>query len=96
MSIRLIDLRLGGVLDETDLNALMAACDDYREATTQLLLQSLWHSWHSRLRMRSRIRALRTQVEALHQRQQAAMTLLTSPEHTRAIEQILAVGPGEA
>ncbi len=47
--IRLVDLRVGGVLGNS-LDDLMAACEEYREATTQLLLQGLWHPWLTRLR----------------------------------------------
>ncbi|MET7463210.1 hypothetical protein [Nonomuraea sp. NPDC005501] len=94
--LRLIDFRLGGVLDEADLDALTAAGDDYREVTTQLLLQALWHPWRSRLRMRARLRALRAQAKALHRRQQAALTILARPEHTLALDQALALDPGQA
>ncbi|MBO2449168.1 hypothetical protein J4573_18840 [Actinomadura barringtoniae] len=81
-----VDRRLGGVLDEADRDALMAACDDYREAATQLLLQALWHPWAGRLRMRARVRRLRVQVEALHRRQEAAMAVLAGPagQHLRS------------
>lgn len=84
--LRLVDLHLGHVLDEADLDALTAACDDYREATTQLLLQALWHPWRSRLRLRFRLRALRKQVTALHERRQAAMAVLSGPEHPLALD----------
>ncbi|MEU7260561.1 hypothetical protein AB0B21_32830 [Streptomyces rimosus] len=73
--IRLADQRVGGVLGES-LEELMSACAEYREATAQLLLQALWHPWQVRWRMTVRIRALRTEVEALHRKQQAAVTLL--------------------
>ncbi|MFI9230838.1 hypothetical protein [Streptomyces rimosus] len=73
--IRLADQRVGGVLGES-LEELMTACAEYREATAQLLLQALWRPWQVRWRMTVRIRALRTEVEALHRKQQAAVTLL--------------------
>ncbi|MGR6916288.1 hypothetical protein ACU635_18775 [[Actinomadura] parvosata] len=92
--LRLVDLRLGGVLDEADLDALAAACDGYREATTQLLLQALWHPWWSRLRMRARLRALRAEANALHRRQQAALSALGGPEHAPALSAL--TGPEHA
>ncbi|WP_234318027.1 hypothetical protein [Streptomyces rimosus] len=73
--IRLADQRVGGVLGES-LEELMTACAEYREATAQLLLQALWHPWQIRWRMTARIRALRTAVEALHHKQQEAISLL--------------------
>ncbi|WP_208853217.1 hypothetical protein [Streptomyces albofaciens] len=82
--IRLADLRVGGVLGES-LDELMTACAEYREATAQLLLQALWHPWQSRWRMSARIRALRTAVEALHHRQEAALSLLARPPHARTL-----------
>ncbi|RJL36210.1 hypothetical protein D5H75_02455 [Bailinhaonella thermotolerans] len=94
--VRLIDARLGGLLDEADLDALTAAGDDYREATTQLLLQTLWHPWRSRPRLRARLRALRAQATALHGRRQAALAVLATPEHTLALGQALAPSPGQA
>ncbi|MER7210563.1 hypothetical protein [Streptosporangium sp. NPDC000239] len=94
--LRLIDSRLGGALDEASLDALVTAGDDYLEATTQLLLQALWHPWRSRLRMRARLRALRAQAKALHRRQQAAMAILAGPEHTRALDQALTLSPDRA
>jgi hypothetical protein len=85
--IRLIDSHLGGPLDQADLDALTTACDDYREATTQLLLQALWHPWRTRVRMRPRLRALQAQAKALHQRQQAALTILTASEYQLTLDQ---------
>jgi hypothetical protein len=76
--IRLIDLRLGGVLGES-LEELMTRCEDYRRSTTQLLLLALWHPWQTRVRMHARIRALRQGVDELHRRQEAAMSILAQP-----------------
>ncbi|UBU17879.1 hypothetical protein [Nonomuraea gerenzanensis] len=94
--LRLVDSCLGGVLDEADLDALSAACDDYREATTQLLLQALWHPWRSRLRRRARLRALRARAAELGRRQQAALEVLAAPEHALALGQALALEPRQA
>jgi hypothetical protein len=91
--IRLIDLRLGGVLGDEKLDALMGACDDYREATVQLLLRALWHPWQSRLRMHARIHTLRGQAATLHHRQQTAIALLARPEHTRTLAQRIGSAP---
>jgi hypothetical protein len=82
--IRLIDLRLGGVLGES-LEELMTQCEDYRRSTAQLLLRALWHPWQTRVRMHTRIRALRQDVDALHRGQQAAMAILAQPENTDAL-----------
>ncbi|MFJ1566636.1 hypothetical protein ACIOG8_20860 [Streptomyces erythrochromogenes] len=56
--IRVIDLRLGGVLGES-LEELMTQCEEYRRATAQHLLRVLWHPWRTRLRMRAHLRVLR-------------------------------------
>jgi hypothetical protein len=77
--IRLIDLRLDGVLGES-LEELMTRCEDYRRSTAQLLLQALWRPWRTRLRMRVRLRALRRDVAALHHSQEAAMSVLARPD----------------
>jgi hypothetical protein len=74
--IRLVDLRAGGVLGEP-LDALVTACEEYRQATAQLLLQALWHPWLARCRMYGRLRGLRRAVDALHHRQQEAVAALT-------------------
>jgi hypothetical protein len=74
--IRLVDLRAGGVLGDA-LDALVAACEEYRQATAQLLLQALWHPWQARCRMYGRVRALRRAVDVLHRRQQEAVAALT-------------------
>ncbi|MET9296918.1 hypothetical protein [Streptomyces sp. NPDC003077] len=87
--IRLVDLRVGGVLGES-LDELTSLCAEYREATAQLLLQALWHPWQIRWRMRARVRALRTAVEALHHKQQEAVSLLTRSPRTRTLAQQLA------
>ncbi|MFD8339883.1 hypothetical protein ACFV42_45885 [Streptomyces solisilvae] len=86
--IRLIDLRLGGVLGDS-LEELMTRCEEYRQATAQHLLQALWHPWQTRLRMRARLRALRQDVDALHHRQEAAMSVLAQLEHTDALAERL-------
>ncbi|GAB2804226.1 hypothetical protein [Streptomyces daliensis] len=87
--IRLVDLRVGGVLGES-LDGLMTACEEYREATAQLLLRALWQPWRSRWRMRARIRALRAAARALEREQGAAVALLAQPPHTRTLAQRLA------
>ncbi|TWV41936.1 hypothetical protein FRZ03_20095 [Streptomyces misionensis] len=86
--IRLIDQRLGGVLG-VSLEELMAQCEEYRQATAQHLLRALWHPWQTRLRMRARLRALRQDVDALHRRQEAAMSVLARLEHTTALAERL-------
>lgn len=86
--IRVIDLRLGGVLGES-LEELMTRCEEYRQATTQHLLRALWHPWQARLRMRARLHVLRQDVDALHRRQEAAMSVLAQPEHSRALAERL-------
>ncbi|GAA0543951.1 hypothetical protein GCM10010390_52570 [Streptomyces mordarskii] len=86
--IRVIDLRLGGVLGES-LEELMTQCERYRQATAQHLLRALWHPWQTRLRMRARVRALRQDVAALHRRQEAAMSVLAQPEHIDALTERL-------
>jgi hypothetical protein len=90
--IRLIDLRVGGVLGET-LEELMTRCEDYRRSTAQLLLQALWHPWQVRLRMHARVRALRRDVDALRHRQQAAMSILAQPEIADALVERLGPHP---
>ncbi|GAU65907.1 hypothetical protein SSP35_02_02760 [Streptomyces sp. NBRC 110611] len=87
-AIELIDVRLGGVLGES-LDELMAHSEAYRQATAQHLLRALWHPWQTRLRLRARLRALRQDVDALHRRQQAAMSVLAQPEHTQALAERL-------
>ncbi|WP_078888275.1 hypothetical protein [Streptomyces sclerotialus] len=87
-AIRLIDLRLGGVLGSS-LEQLMTQCEEYRQATGQHLLRALWHPWQTRFRMRARLRALRRDVDALHRRQEAAMSVLAQPTHRDALAQRL-------
>ncbi|WP_433889870.1 hypothetical protein [Streptomyces sp. CA-111067] len=82
--IRLIDLRLGGVLGEP-LDELMAHSEQYRNATAQLLLQALWRPWQTRWRTRSRLRALRRDVDALHREQQAAVAALSGHADVLAV-----------
>jgi hypothetical protein len=53
-----------------------------QEAATGLLLAVLWHPWRTRLRLRRRVRALRTEVAVLDEQQQAAFAVLTRSEHT--------------
>lgn len=86
--IRVIDLRLGGVLGEP-LDELMTQCEEYRQATAQHLLRALWHPWQTRLRMSVRLRVLRQDVAALHRRQEAAMLVLAQPEHIDALAERL-------
>lgn len=76
-AIRLADLRAGGVLGES-LDVLVTACEEYRRATAQLLLQALWHPWQARCRMYGRLRGLRRALDALHRRQQEAVAALTA------------------
>ncbi|MER5185587.1 hypothetical protein ABT009_46270 [Streptomyces sp. NPDC002896] len=90
--IRLIDLRLGGVLGES-LEELMTRCEGYRQATAQLLLRALWHPWQSRWRMHAHIRSLRREVAALHRMQETAMSILAQPENTDALVERLASHP---
>ncbi|MEW2418915.1 hypothetical protein AB0953_35365 [Streptomyces sp. NPDC046866] len=73
--IKLIDLRLEGVLGES-LEELMTQCEQYRQATAHILLRVLWHPWQTRLRMRGRLRRLRQDAAALHRRQEAATSVL--------------------
>ncbi|GGT46293.1 hypothetical protein GCM10014713_45350 [Streptomyces purpureus] len=82
--IRVIDLRLGGVLGDS-LEELMTRCEEYRQATAQLLLRTLWHPWQTRWWRRVRLRALRQEVAALHRGQEAAMSVLAQPEHLDAL-----------
>lgn len=86
--IRVIDLRLGGVLDES-LEELMTHCEEYRQATAQHLLRALWHPWQTRLRMRAHLRTLRQDVDALHRRQEAAMSVLAQSEYSDALAERL-------
>ncbi|MEU6865404.1 hypothetical protein ABZ924_19375 [Streptomyces sp. NPDC046876] len=86
--VRVIDLRLGGVLGES-LEELMTQCEEYRRATAQHLLRALWHPWRTRLRMRMRLRVLRRDAAALHRRYEAAMSVLTQPEHVDALTERL-------
>jgi hypothetical protein len=88
--LRLIDLRLGGVLGEA-LEELVAQCEQYRRATDQLLIRSLWHPWQTRCRMPTRTRRLRQHAAELQHRQEAAMAVLIQPEHTDAL--IQRIGP---
>lgn len=76
----LVDLRLGGVLGEP-LEDLMTRCEAHRRATARQLLRSLWHPWRTRLLMRARLRGLRRDADALHRGQQAAVSVLSRPEH---------------
>lgn len=87
--IRLVDHRVGGVLGDS-LDDLVTACEEYRQATAQLLLQSLWHPWHARWRMYARFRSFRTAVDVLHHRQQAAVSVLAGPPHSHALDRALA------
>ncbi|MEU3776553.1 hypothetical protein AB0F11_25805 [Streptomyces sp. NPDC032472] len=82
--IRVVDLRLGGVLGES-LEELTTQCEEYRQATAQHLLRALWHPWRTRLRMRKHLRVLRQDAAALHRRQEAAMSVLAQPEHIDAL-----------
>ncbi|MEV6643795.1 hypothetical protein [Amycolatopsis sp. NPDC051371] len=75
-----IDRRLGGVLG-AESGRLVRAAQEYQAAATGLLLAMLWHPWRTRLRLRRRITALRTEVEALHRQQQTAAEVLTRAEH---------------
>ncbi|MFJ4777747.1 hypothetical protein [Streptomyces sp. NPDC088762] len=86
--LSVIDLRLGGVLGES-LGELVTQCEEYRQATTQLLLRALWHPWQARSWMRVRLRVLRRDVAALHRRQEAAMSVLAQPEHLDALTERL-------
>lgn len=75
-----VDRRIGGVLSAQS-DRLIRAAHAYQTAATGLLLAMLWRPWRTRLRLGRRIRALRAEVEALHQQQQAAIVVLTQPEH---------------
>ncbi|MGW6911138.1 hypothetical protein [Streptomyces sp. NPDC054940] len=86
--IGLIDVRLGGVLGES-LEELMAQSEEYRQATAQHLLRALWHPWLTRLRLRARLRRLRQDVDALHRRQEAAMSVLAQPTHIDSLAERL-------
>ncbi|WP_252799297.1 hypothetical protein [Actinoallomurus spadix] len=77
--IRIIDRRVGGVLGES-VDVLMRAAEEYQRAATGLLLHALWRPWRARLRLRARIRVLRTEVAALHDLQEAARTRLVETE----------------
>jgi hypothetical protein len=79
--IRLIDRRIGGVLG-TAVDELTRVADEYQRAAVGLLLHTLWHPWRAKLSTRVRIRDLRTDVEALHQIQQATRARLSRPQHT--------------
>jgi hypothetical protein len=79
-----IDRRIGGVLG-AELDQLERAAQDYRTATTGLLLAVLWHPWRTRLLLRRRIRALRADVASLHRRQRTAIAVLTRAEHARSL-----------
>ncbi|WP_234440835.1 hypothetical protein [Streptomyces rimosus] len=94
--IALLDHRLGGVLGDS-LGELMRQSEEYRQATAQHLLRALWHPWQARLRMRALLRTMRRDVEALHRRQEAAMSVLARPEHRDALAERLgeASGPRE-
>ncbi|SEG95901.1 hypothetical protein SAMN05216223_13527 [Actinacidiphila yanglinensis] len=70
----------------------MAQCDEYRNATAQLLLRALWHPWRTRWRMQTRLRALGVGVDALHRGQEAAMTVLAGPARRDALAEQLAPG----
>ncbi len=80
-----VDLRLGGVLGEP-LDDLVTRCEEYRQATAQLLLRALWHPWRTRLWIRVRLRALRREAAALHRGQEEAMSVLARPEHLAALD----------
>ncbi|MFH8801037.1 hypothetical protein ACH4F6_15790 [Streptomyces sp. NPDC017936] len=82
--IKVIDLRLGGVLGES-LEELMTQCEEYRQATAQYLLRALWHPWRTRWGTRVRLRALRQDAAALRRGQEAAMSVLAQPEHVEAL-----------
>ncbi|WIY02981.1 hypothetical protein QRX60_03670 [Amycolatopsis mongoliensis] len=79
-----IDRRIGGVLG-AESDRLARATQEYQTAATGLLLAMLWHPWRTRLRLRRRITALRTEVEALNRQQQNAVAMLTGAEHTSAL-----------
>ncbi|MFD0357067.1 hypothetical protein ACFVHW_25500 [Streptomyces sp. NPDC127110] len=89
--VRAVDARLGGVLG-APLDELTAACEEYRQATAQLLLGALWQPWRKRLRMRGRLRALRRDAAALHRMQEAAVSALTGPEHVDVLAERLRGG----
>ncbi|MEU5259251.1 hypothetical protein [Amycolatopsis sp. NPDC021455] len=76
-----IDRHIGGVLG-AESDRLVRATQEYQAAATGLLLEVLWRPWRTRLRVRRRIIALRTEVELLHRQQQSAMVVLTQAEHT--------------
>ncbi|WP_405980814.1 hypothetical protein [Streptomyces sp. NBC_00158] len=92
--VREVDARLGGVLG-APLDELTVACEEYRQATAQLLLGALWQPWRKRLRMRGRLRALRRDAAALHRMQEAAVSVLTGPRHLATLAERLRGGlPG--
>ena len=82
--IMTIDRRIGGVLG-AEAERLVDATQEYQTAATALLLATLWHPWRTRLGLRRRIRALRTEVDTLHRQQQAAIAVLTQTEHTSTL-----------
>lgn len=92
--LRLADLHLGGALREP-LGELVPRCEEYRRATSQLLLRALWHPWRTRLWMRASLRRLRRDAAALQRDQEAALSVLARPEHATALAERLrgAAGP---
>jgi hypothetical protein len=79
-----IDRRVGGVLG-AESERLVRATQEYQTAATGLLLAMLWRPWRTRLRLRCRIRALRTEVETLHRQQQELIAVLTQTEHASVL-----------
>ncbi|GAA4628609.1 hypothetical protein GCM10023196_045680 [Actinoallomurus vinaceus] len=90
--IRIIDRRVGGVLGDS-VDELMRVAEEYRRAATGLLLHTLWHPWRARLNTRARIRALRTDVAALHELQETARARLVEADHVALL--FARLDPGE-
>ncbi|WP_185899326.1 hypothetical protein [Streptomyces sp. WAC07061] len=90
--LRAVDARLGGVLG-APLDELTVACEEYRQATAQLLLGALWQPWRTRPLLRVRLRALRRDAAALHRMQVAVVAVLTGPQHLDALAERLRAGP---